>query len=150
MRKIVYGLLFLVFSTSIFAQPNTQTLTIRTVEGTKRIRVQNNFIVEERRYYLEHNERTIEAWQIFEVRYQIDGQWTGWDNGLETPVNYFFSNRDLESSVSLVWDYAFESTSPCGSIKTLSVSARNDFNQMFWWVGRKYLHTLRRIYIVAN
>lgn len=123
------------------------TLEINTQDGKKTIQVEEDYILEQRRMYLEQDSRTAETWIIVEVRLYIDEVWTEWET-LEMPSSYYMSNRDLEDEVANLFDYAVEES--IDGMDFVFVPVRNANNQKYWWEARKYINFLRRLYILLK
>ena len=123
------------------------TLEINTQDGKKTILVEEDYILEQRRMYIEQDSCNADAWLIVEVRYYIDEVWTEWET-FEMPIPYYMSNRDLEDELALLIDYAVEES--IDGIDFVFVPVRNANNQKYWWEARKYIHILRRLYMILK
>lgn len=144
MKKILFTTIFILIIPRIFCLP----LEINTQDGKKTIQVEEDYIIEQRRFYIENDSHNVEAWLIVEVRYHIDEEWTEWETLQEMPIKYYMSNRDLEDELAVLFDYAVEES--IGETDFVFVPIRNSNNQKYWWEKRKYLNFLRKLYIIIK
>lgn len=144
MKKMMLIFLLVFVSYIAFSGP----LRITTEKGTKTVQVEDDYIVEQRRFYIQQDNRRVESWLIVEVAYFYDNKWSDWEVLQETPINYFISNRDLEGMITLIAEYAVEET--IDGIDYVFVPSRNNNNQKYWWESRKYLNITRRLYIIKK